>query len=149
MGFRYNKINSVEDWLSILSTPGDLITHLLGQLIYDIAKRLVFRRKAGVKQDFSNNRTRLLFDITGRLAIHGYEEDFCFTWPNSTAFLDSDLTVERMLVEGKTHEQAHKACLDKYDYWIQEAELKNPVARPYLIWNRENKFLKIMTTPLN
>lgn len=68
------------------------MTHLAGHLVYDVLKRIVLRRKGKIEKDWGGNRTRLLFDNTGRLALHGYEDVFVFTKPDTTAFLESDLT---------------------------------------------------------
>jgi len=109
---------------------------------YDFLRKITSRRKTEVKRDWRRSRIRLLFDKTGRAAIHGYKETFFLVTPNLSPFLDSDLTVEQMLVNGKTHEEAHQACVERYRYWFETST--DPFVKRYLLWDGANKFLKIL-----
>jgi len=143
MGFRFSEtINTVEDWYSIPTVSLSIIINILSHLIYDFLRKITSRRKTEVKRDWRRSRIRLLFDKTGRAAIHGYKETFFLVTPNLSPFLDSDLTVEQMLVNGKTHEEAHQACVERYRYWFETST--DPFVKRYLLWDGANKFLKIL-----
>lgn len=144
MSFNLSKINTVEDWFSVPTISAGLIIHVVGDFLYDVLKRVFLRRGQKVKRDWRGARTRLLIDSAGRLALHGYERDFMFVKPDVTPFVDSDLMVERMLAEGKNHEEAHQACLERYDYWIEKALKEKQWIRGYLIGDRQNKFFKTL-----
>ena len=75
----------------------------------------------------------------GAKGYHGYACTYTFvisTFPNKYAepFFDSDETIDRELIEGKTHGEAKAACLAKYDYWIENAP---EVCRSYLLYDKE------------
>jgi len=145
MGFRFGEtVNTVEDWFRHLVTAS-IINGLLSHFIYDILKsffKKIVSRRTEVKRDWRWSRTRLLFDKTGRPAIHGYKEAFFLVPSNMSPFLDCDLTVERMLADGRTHEEAHQLCLERYRYWVETSHDSSVIK--WLLWDGANKFFRIL-----
>jgi len=77
------------------------------------------------------------------IGVHGYDQSFIFVidrrdFPNESAhpFFDSHATVDRELFKGATHGEAHQACLDRFEYWIENAP---EVCQRYLAWDKEHK----------
>ncbi|HDO19461.1 MAG TPA: hypothetical protein ENG74_01910, partial [Thermoplasmatales archaeon] len=77
------------------------------------------------------------------VGVHAYTADFIFIadeddFPNGYArpFFDSHLTVDRELLKGSTHGEAHRACIRRYLYWSMRAP---SICRRYLIWNMIHK----------
>lgn len=79
----------------------------------------------------------------GAVGVHAYKGVYYFmidrgNFPNSYAkpFFDSHCTTDRTLFAGKTHGEADKACLDRYDYWIEKAP---EACKRYLSWDKSIK----------
>lgn len=92
---------------------------------------------------FGRDGAKWIQEVGGAIGVHGYDENFQFVidqqnFPDSVAkpFFDAHTTVDRVLFKGKTHGEAHKACLERYEHWIQNAPL---VCRRYLAWNKAHK----------
>jgi len=90
---------------------------------------------------FGKDGAKWMHQVGGAIGVHGYDETFTFlasTFPNSlaTPFFDSHTTIDRKLLGGATHGEAHKACLQRFEYWIQHAP---EACRRYLVWDKEHK----------
>lgn len=77
------------------------------------------------------------------VGVHAYDADFAFIvdegdFPDSYArpFFDSHLMVDRELLAGSTHGEAHRACRRRYLYWIMRSPY---ICRRYLIWDMIHK----------
>jgi len=75
----------------------------------------------------------------GAVAYHGYKVTYYFiisSFPNkyATPFFDSDTTIDRTLIEGKTHKEAKEACIAKYNEYIESEETPE-ICKRYLKWD--------------
>ncbi len=80
-------------------------------------------------------------DEVGAVGVHAYDATYWFVmgnFPNGFAepFFDSHCTVDKALFAGKTHGEAHKECLDRYDYWIDNAPQQ---CKSYLFHDKQHK----------
>jgi len=92
---------------------------------------------------FGREGARWMQEEGKAVGVHGYDESFIFViergnFPDkyATPFFDSHTTVDRELFKGATHGEAHQACLDRFDYWLDNAP---QACRRYLAWDREHK----------
>jgi hypothetical protein len=92
---------------------------------------------------FGRFGARWMKRVGGAVGVHAYNADFVFLadsddFPNGYAepFFDAHTTVDRELLRGATHGEAHRACKKRYAYWILNAPFE---CRRYLVWDMMHK----------
>lgn len=92
---------------------------------------------------FGRLGARWISRVGRAVGVHAYDADFAFivdegNFPDGYAkpFFDSHLMVDRELLKGSTHGEAHRACKMRYLYWAMRSPF---ICRRYLIWDMRHK----------